>query len=372
MKALKARCEMNRPQGHPVMPETRRFGIVKPALQHFSRRGNLTMLFLVLAGILSFFISLRIGAYPIAWRDLLRLIDPAFYVSSETSNDVVHTVLWNIRLPRIFAALLIGSGLSVAGASYQGLFRNSLVSPDILGASSGAALGAAIGLLLGFPVIGVQGLAFILGLLAVSATVFMSRAVGGESGNLRLVLTGMVTASMAVAGISIVKTVADPYDSLPSITFWLMGSLSGVKWRDLAVLTPPTLLSMTLLIMLRWKLNAMAFNEEEAKTIGVSTTRIRVLTLLSATLISSVAVAIAGLIGWVGLLIPHMCRFWVGPNHRILLPVSVLAGGVYLLWADNFARSTFRIECPLSVVTCICGAPVFLILLKRTTKGWAQ
>ena len=372
MKTLETRCKRSQARQYAAPKKTRLPELATSIPPQFSRRGTLTVLFLILLGILSLFVSLRIGAYPIAWRDLLRLINPAFHTSSEANADVVRTVLWNIRLPRILAALLIGSGLSVAGASYQGLFRNSLVSPDILGASSGAALGAAVGLLLGFPVIGVQGLAFILGLLAVSATVFMSHAVGGGSGNLRLVLTGMVTGSMAVAGISVVKTVADPYDSLPSITFWLMGSLSGIKWEDLVILTPPTLLGMSLLIMLRWKLNAMAFNEEEAKTIGVSTTHIRVLTLLSATLISSVAVAVAGLIGWIGLLIPHMCRFWVGPNHRILLPVSVLAGGVYLLWADNFARATFQTECPLSVVTCICGAPVFLILLKRTSRGWAQ
>jgi iron complex transport system permease protein len=337
-----------------------------------SRQGVLAMATLVCCALASILLSLRIGAYPLHWDAMLALLSPDWSLASTADIDIVKTLVFGIRLPRILAAFLIGSGLSVAGTAYQGLFRNSLVSPDILGASSGAAMGAAIGLLVGLPILGVQSLAFCTGLAAVLFTVTMSRAAGGGSDNLRLVLTGMVTGSVAVAGISVIKTIADPYDSLPSITFWLMGSLSGLQWEDLAILTPPILVGISILLLLRWKLNAMSFNEEEAKTIGVSTTHIRILTLLSATLISSVAVAVAGMIGWIGLLIPHMCRFWIGPNHRTLLPVSVLAGGIFLVWTDNFARAAFQMECPLSVVTCVCGAPVFLMLLKRSGKGWAS
>jgi iron complex transport system permease protein len=335
-------------------------------------RGFGMLLPLALFGVLSFFLSLCHGAYPLTVADLLQLVAPQWAMDATVDVATVRTLVWEIRLPRILAALLIGSGLAVSGAAYQGLFRNSLVSPDILGASSGAAFGAAIGLLLGRSIVLVQLLAFVFGLFAVGMTCTIGQALGRGQGALRLVLTGMVTGSLFVAGISVIKTVADPYDSLPAITFWLMGSLSGVKWIDLAVLFPPTFLGVLLLCGMRWKLNVMSLSEEEARSIGIPIRRIRFLTLLSATLISSVTVAVGGLIGWVGLLIPHMVRFMVGPNNRVLLPYSLLFGGIYLLWADNLARWLFRTEFPLSVVTCLCGAPVFLILLRRSGKGWAQ
>jgi len=323
-------------------------------------------------GIFSILISIRHGAHPLSWADLGLLVAPEHFEATATVKPhIVRTLVWDIRLPRVLAALLIGGGLSIAGASYQGIFRNALVSPDILGASSGAALGAALGLLLNLSIIWVQALAFLLGLIAVSITCLLGTLFCNGHSTLRLVLTGMVTGNLFVAGLSIIKSVADPYDTLPAITFWLMGSLSGVKWSDLQLLLPPILAGVTLLLILRWKLNVMSFSEEEAKSIGISVTRIRILTLVSATLISSVTVAVGGLVGWVGLLVPHMARFMVGPNNRDLLPVSLLLGGIYLLWADNLARWSFRTEFPLSVVTCICGAPVFLALLSRARKGWA-
>jgi iron complex transport system permease protein len=327
---------------------------------------------LVVGGIVSVLISLRHGAHPLSWADMLQLFSPYWGTGATVDANTVRSLLWEIRLPRILAALLIGGGLSMAGASYQGLFRNSLVSPDILGASSGAAFGAALGLLLHTHMIVVQGLAFSFGLAAVLLTCILGKAVGGGQSALRLVLTGMVTGSLFIAGLSIIKTVADPYDTLPAITFWLMGSLSGVKWGDILILFPPIFVGSIILLLLRWKLNVMSFSEEEAKTMGISVRKVRALTLVSATLISAVTVAVGGLIGWVGLLVPHMARFWVGPNNRDLLPVSLLMGGIYMLWADNLARWLFATEFPLSVVTCACGAPVFLMLLRRSGKGWAQ
>jgi iron complex transport system permease protein len=327
---------------------------------------------LALFGIFSFVLSLYHGAYPLSMADLLQLIAPQWASQATVDAATVKTLVWEIRLPRIFAALLIGGGLATSGAAFQGLFRNSLVSPDILGASSGAAFGAAIGLLVGHSILLVQLLAFAFGLAAVSLTCALGQAGGRGQSALRLVLTGMVTSSLFIAGISVIKTVADPYETLPAITFWLMGSLSGVQWVDLAVLFPPTAIGMLLLLSMRWKLNVMSMSEEEAGSMGISIHRIRLLTLLSATLISSMTVAVGGLIAWVGLLIPHMVRFVVGPNNRVLLPYSLLFGGIYLLWADNMARWLFRTEFPLSVVTCFCGAPVFLILLRRCGKAWVE
>ncbi|PTY05108.1 iron ABC transporter permease [Opitutaceae bacterium EW11] len=315
-------------------------------------------------------LSLRIGAHPLSWADLGQLWFPVG--SATVDRSTVATLVYQIRLPRIVAALSIGAGLSVAGASYQGLFRNSLVSPDILGASSGAAFGAALGIMLSLGIAAVQGLAFASGLSAVLLTYLLSRSVGGGTFTLRLVLTGMVVGSLAMAGVAVIKTLADPYSKLPMITYWLLGSLSAITAADVKVLLPPLLAGMAVLMALRWPLNAMALGEEEARALGVATTRIRLLTLLSATLVTSVSVAIGGVIGWVGLMVPHLVRFWIGPNHRDVLPRSFLLGALFLLWADNLARCLFAGELPIGAVTCACGIPVFLLLLRRASGSWSE
>lgn len=318
----------------------------------------------------SVLVSLRYGAHPLAWADLAQL---AFPVSDATvPRETVAILVFDIRLPRILAALLIGGGLSVAGAAYQALFRNSLVSPDILGASSGAALGAALGILLSLGVLGIQALAFGLGLAAVLLTYALSRSVGGGTFTLRLVLTGMVVGSLAMAGVSVIKTLADPYSKLPLITYWLLGSLSAVTNLDVKFLVAPVLAGIVALVALRWPLNAMALGEDEARALGVPTGVIRAVTLGSATLITAVSVAVAGVIGWVGLMVPHLVRFWIGPNNRDLLPTTLLVGALFLLWADNLARWSFVSELPLGAVTCACGIPVFLALLRRASRSWSD
>ncbi len=334
------------------------------------RTGRIACVVLAVGCVITVVLSVCSGAYPLSIRDILQLFTPM--EGADTPVETVRTLIVDVRMPRIMAALFMGAGLSAAGASYQGIFRNSLVSPDILGASSGAGFGAALGLLIGAHFLVIQTLAFCFGIIAVLLTCVLGRAVGGSHSSLRLVLTGMVTGSIFVAGISIIKTVADPADTLPSITFWLMGSLAGVKWADVWVLLPPVCIGGGLMYALRWKLNAMSLSDEEARTMGVDVARVRMLTLVGATLISSVVVAVGGLVGWVGLLVPHMARFIVGPNNRELLPVSMLMGACYLVIADDLARLLFRTEFPLSVVTCACGAPVFLILLRRSGRGWAQ
>jgi iron complex transport system permease protein len=315
-------------------------------------------------------ISLRFGAHPLSWADLAQLWLDA--PGARVDRATVATLIYDIRLPRLIAAAAIGAGLSVAGAAYQGLFRNSLVSPDILGASSGAAFGAALGILLSFGVLGVQALAFSLGLGAVVLTHALSRTVGGGAFSLRLVLTGMVVGSLAMAGVAVIKTLADPYSKLPIITYWLLGSLAAVTRSDIRLLLPPLVLGTAVLVALRWPLNVMALGEDEARALGVPTGRVRTLTLISATLITAVSVSIAGVIGWVGLMVPHLVRFWIGPNNRELLPTSVLLGALFLIWADNLARLSFRIELPLGAVTCACGIPVFLVLLRRASRSWSE
>jgi iron complex transport system permease protein len=333
-------------------------------------RSRTVILLAVLLG--SVLISLRFGPHHLSWADLLQLWLPSASGHAGTARATVATLIYDIRLPRIVAGMAVGAALSVAGASYQGLFRNSLVSPDILGASAGAAFGAAIGILFSWSILGIQALAFIFGLLAVGATCLLSRSIGGAHFALRLVLTGMVIGSLFAAGISVIKVVADPYSKLPAITFWLMGGLSSVTARDTCFLLPPLVVGVLLLLALRWPLNTMALGEEEARALGVPTGLIRVLTLLGATLITSASVAVGGIIGWVGLMVPHLARFWVGPNHRDLLPTSLLAGAIYLLWADNLARWMFSVEFPLGIVTCACGVPAFLVLLRRSQQSWAS
>ena len=333
-------------------------------------RLRIALLTLALAG--SMVVSLRFGAHPLSWADLLQLWFPSWSATAETHRATVVALLWEIRLPRVCAAVLIGAGLSVAGASYQGLFRNSLVSPDILGASSGAAFGAALGIMLSLGIVAVQSLAFASGLGAVFLTFGLSRTMGGGHYTLRLVLTGMVVGSLFMAGIAVLKTLADPYSKLPLITFWLLGSLSSVTRTDLWMLLPPVVLGSTVLLLLRWPLNAMALGEEEARSLGIPTGQVRGWTLVCATLITSVAVAVSGVIGWVGLMVPHLARFWIGANHRDLLPVSLLSGAIFLLWADNLARWLFVVELPLGVVTCACGVPVFLLVLRRSQRAWSN
>ncbi|XHR26871.1 MAG: FecCD family ABC transporter permease [Chthoniobacteraceae bacterium] len=333
-------------------------------------RGRTALLLAVLVA--SVLVSLRFGPHRLSWADLFQLWMPSASGHAVTARETVATLIYGIRLPRIVAALAVGAALSVAGASYQGLFRNSLVSPDILGASAGAAFGASIGILFSWSILGIQAAAFVFGLIAVGTTCVLSRSVGGAHFALRLVLTGMVIGSLFAAGISVIKVVADPYSKLPAITFWLMGGLSSVTARDTWFLLPPLVLGVTLLLALRWPLNTMALGEEEARALGVPTGLIRVLILLGATLITSASVAVGGIIGWVGLMVPHLARFWVGPNHRDLLPTSLLVGAIYLLWADNLARWMFSVEFPLGIVTCACGVPAFLVLLRRSQQSWAS
>ena len=279
------------------------------------------------------------------------------------------TVVFRIRLPRVIAAMLVGGGLSIAGASFQGLFKNPLVSPDILGVSAGAGFGAAIGILLsGNPMV-IQISAFFFGILAVAVAYGIGRTVG-KSSTLVLVLGGIIVGSLFSAFISLTKYVADPYDTLPAIVFWLMGSLSAVANADIAAVAPPILLGSICLFLVRWRINLLAVGEEEARALGVDTKWMTMVLVIASTVVTASAVCISGIIGWVGLVVPHIGRMLVGPDFRKLIPVSAVLGASFLLIVDDIARTLTAAEIPLGILTALVGAPFFAYLLTRKKVGW--
>jgi iron complex transport system permease protein len=281
------------------------------------------------------------------------------------------TILFQIRLPRVATALLVGAALAAAGASYQTLFRNPLVSPDILGVSAGAGFGAVLGILLSLPVLAIQGLGFATGLLTVGVVYVLARALRSQNEMLVLVLAGIVVGALAGAGISLVKILADPYNQLPAITFWLLGSLSGIKVADLQIVAPLVLLGLIPLVLLRWRIGVLSLGDDEARALGVNVRLVRGVVIVAATLVTATAVSVSGVIGWIGLVMPHMARLLVGPRFDRVLPASVLMGGTFLVLIDTVARSAARIEIPLGLLTALFGAPVFVWLLARGRRMWS-
>ncbi len=290
------------------------------------------------------------------------------HIAADNPRTDAETVLWNIRLPRIFTAIIVGAALSVAGATYQGMFKNPLVSPDILGVTAGAGLGAVTAIYFGGSLFTIQVVAFLGGLLAVFLVYLISRTAPHHSPTLALVLAGIAIASLLSAGISLLKILSDPYSQLTTITFWLMGGLNMATLNDLALVAPLICASLIPLILLRWRMNLLSLDDEEAETLGINTKRTRLIFILSATLMTSAAVSITGIIGWVGLIIPHIARLWIGADFRRLLPTSLFIGATFLLLTDTIARSIFSIEVPLGIITSLVGAPFFLSLLIQGGK----
>ena len=311
-----------------------------------------------------FFGSFMLGRYPIEPWTLIRVLASRVIPVTPDWPSQVETVLFNVRLPRVLMAALIGAGLSAAGAAYQGIFKNPMVSPDVLGASSGAGFGAALGLFLSFSYQGVSFLAFVLGLSAVGAVCLISSRVKYNQ-TLGLVLAGMMISSLFTAAVSFLKLVADPNNTLPVITYWLMGSLASIRPKDLAFAAPWIIGGVIPIYLLRWKINVLTLGEEEARCIGVNTSAVRLAVVLCATLITSAAVSVSGLIGWVGLVIPHFARMLVGSDYRKMLPASLLLGASFLLVVDNFARLLATSEIPIGILTAFVGAPFFLWLILR-------
>ncbi|MEQ9056747.1 MAG: iron ABC transporter permease [Roseovarius confluentis] len=320
---------------------------------------------LVVAVVLMAFGALMIGPYDLSPGETLASL------LGHSSDRQVEIVVWNIRLPRVAAALLVGAALAAAGASYQALFRNPLVSPDILGVSAGAGLGAVLGIFLSLPVAAIQGMAFLGGMGAVALVTLVAAAVRNTDRTLTLVLIGVVIGALAGAITSLLKVIADPYDQLPAITFWLLGSLASVTAGDLWPAVPLTVLGLVPLVLLRWRINVLSLGDEEARSLGIETGRTRFLVIAAATLITASVTALAGVVGWVGLVIPHIARMLVGPGFGQVLPASVLIGAGYLLIVDTLARTISVAELPLGVLTAVIGAPFFVWLLAYGRRGWS-
>jgi iron complex transport system permease protein len=315
--------------------------------------------------------AFSVGRYPVSLADLLAAIllklkggtpDPA--------TATIQTIVFNVRGPRVLAAAAIGAALAAAGAAYQSLFRNPLVSPDILGVSSGAALGAVLGIFFSLHVVAIQFLAFGFGLAAVALVYVVANAVRGHDPILVLVLAGVVIGALLGACVALLKYLADPYNQLPAITFWLLGSLAAADARDTAYLLPLIVLGAIPLVLLRWRVNVLSLGDEEARSLGVSAVPVRLAVIASATLVTSASVAVCGVVGWVGLVIPHFARMLVGPEFSRLLPVAVLLGGGFLLGVDTLARTAARIEIPLGVLTAFVGTPLFIWQLTKARQIW--
>lgn len=314
--------------------------------------------------VVCFFGSFLLGRYPVYPATLVKVLLSRLFPIEVTWPSQVETVIFNVRLPRVLMAALIGAGLSFAGAAYQGIFKNPMVSPDVLGASSGAGFGAALGLFLSFGYGGVSLCAFIFGLSAVGIVCIVSSRVPYNQ-VLGLVLSGIMVSSLANAAVSFIKLVADPTNTLPVITYWLMGSLASIRQKDVFFAAPWILFGIIPIYLLRWRINILSLGDEEARSMGIHTGRLRLAVVLGATLITSASVSVSGLIGWVGLVVPHLARMLVGSDYRRLLPASLLLGGSFLLIVDNVARQITTSEIPIGILTAFVGAPFFLYLILK-------
>ena len=337
-------------------------------------RGRRTAVLIGAGGVLLalFFVSLTLGRYPVPLFDVIRILRHRFLMLFGISTSVTWTTYMenavvNVRLPRIVMAMLVGCSLSAAGATFQGVFRNPMASPDILGASNGAAFGAALAILLGLPAHVITVFAFVGSILTVVLVFAIARFAPGLR-VVNLILAGIMVGSLFSAGTSYLKLVADPSNQLPAITYWLLGSLSGTRLSAIPTALIPMIIGLVPLLLLRWRLNLLSLGDSEAKALGVNADLLRTVLILCATLVTAAAIAVSGVIGWVGLVIPHLSRKLIGSDHRGLLPCSMLIGSAFLLLVDDVSRNLLAVEIPLGILTAVIGAPFFIYLLLRKEK----
>jgi len=329
-------------------------------IQTINYRRRLSIL--IIAFIVIFFGSFMIGQYPIMPDELIRIICSRFMDITQDWPEAAENVVFQIRLPRVIAAGLIGASLAVAGVSYQGMFQNPMVSPGVLGASNGAGCGAAIAIVLGLSYYSISLMAFIFGLGAVLLAYGISR-VSRINPVLAMILAGMLISSLFGSITSFIKLIADTQSQLPAITYWLMGSLVSIQPSDVKFVIGPMLIGMLPLILLRWRINLLTVGEEEALSMGIDTTKLRLVVIVCATLLTSVSVAVSGVIGWVGLVIPHFCRMIFGYDYRRLIPTNMLFGASFLIVVDTVARNVTTGEIPIGILTSFIGAPIFVYLI---------
>ncbi len=320
---------------------------------------------LIMAAILAalFLFSFILGHYDVPLKEVIRIL-----FTGHSGDPKMYAAVSNIRMPRILMACLVGCCLSAAGASFQCVFQNPMASPDILGASSGACFGAALAILWNFSHSGITLFAFLFSLLSIALVYLIGKA-SRRNRVVAILLAGMMVSSLFSAGTSYVKLVADPSNQLPAITYWLMGSLSGTRKADLGFVIWPMLIGLVPLLLLRWRINLLTLSEEEAETMGVNTGLLRLVVIFCATILTAASVSVSGMIGWVGLVIPHLCRKLVGSDCRWLFPGTMIFGAIFLLLVDNVSRNLLAVEIPIGILTAFIGAPFFIFLMTRKESG---
>ena len=330
--------------------------------------GKLMVLLALLLAVVAT-VALMLGQLQIPPGTIIEIFASRVLPIQRTWEPTLESVLFDVRLPRLLAGVLVGAGLSISGAAFQGLFRNPLVSPHILGVSAGAGLGAALAILFFSSILAIQLFSFVFGLAAVLMTCGLAR-VYRTTPVLMLVLSGIIVGALFSACTSLLKYIADPLNNMPSIVFWLLGSLNNASNKDMAIVGPVILAGIVALLMIRWRINLLAMGEEDARALGVDTRRLTAIIIVCATLISAASVSVSGIIGWIGLVIPHIGRLLVGPDNKYLLPVAVLVGASYLVTVDTIARTAIESEIPIGILTAMVGAPIFAYLLKKSRPGW--
>ena len=329
------------------------------------KNNTIKILFMLAILLFTFFFSICIGRYAISPDEVGKSLIAFFMPSTEVADPLKYNVVMQVRMPRILLSMIVGAGLACSGASYQCIFGNPLVSPDILGVSAGASFGAALAILFSAGSVMVQTQALIFGLLAVAIVLLIAR-VRKKTEVFMLVLSGVIVSALFEAFVSIIKYVADPQDKLPAITIWLMGSLATASYKDVITAVITIVPCMLILLALRWKMNLLSLNEDEARSLGIRVERMRLIIIIVSTLMTAVSVSMCGIIGWIGLVIPHVARFCVGNDHRGLIPACMILGATYLLVIDGIARTLSAAELPISILTAIIGAPFFAYMLRKT------
>lgn len=326
--------------------------------------------FLALLLVFSVAASLLFGKYGFSAGDYARYVTALLRGENLKDFEVMHTLLLEIRLPRILACVLIGSSLAISGAAYQAMFVNPLVSPSILGVLSGAGFGAAVGMFFGLSEHFIQLSTFAFGFLAVLVALGVSVLYSRSGSVIVLVLGGVISGSLFTSLLSVLKYAADPNDTLPAITYFLMGSLGFASKSFIAISILPMCVGVVLLLLSGKYLNALSLGEDEAKSLGINTTQVKIFVIVTATFISALSVTIAGIIGWIGLIVPHIARFIFGANNQAVLGASAMIGAIFLLFCDNFSRIVFTFEIPIGIVTSLFGIPVFILVLRHAKKGF--
>ncbi len=332
--------------------------------------GRAVLFGLTAALLLAMLLSFCLGRYPVGIHELLGILGHrlGLYRGASFWSETQYVAVWNVRLPRVLLSVLVGASLACAGTAFQGAFQNPMASPDILGASAGAGFGAALAIFFGLGSSLITFSAFAMSMLTVGLVFFISRFAKGDK-IIGLILSGIMVSSLFQAATSFIKLVADPGNRLPAITYWLMGSLVGATRGETAFVLWPMLLGFTPLMLLRWRLNVITMGDDDARSMGVHPGRVRLAAIAGATLLTAASVSVSGMIGWVGLVIPHMMRRLVGADHRFLLPASALGGGLFLLLVDDISRCAGQSEIPIGILTAFIGAPFFLLLVTRRNQS---